>query len=262
MIPVSKEKPVNLQTIALKLLNNERILSELANGDQVIRAEQLSSKIPSLKSLGNMPLIQLRATEIGNTYLIPTIYQKDDRCVISLPDINATISDDFVIGEWKAGDVNRAIIIDKKSEVAINAGIVFTDYAFESIQIEHGNRLEGEGIETLDHRWLKPAPEIELRLHTLPLDVVLTITGESDRRSKKFNTLLVDIVDSDHQLYKNVITNADLRQLIADGCKQFKIKSVEIVHVKNPKAKNKNDKIRATHKVLIEPLDGTDFADF
>ena len=72
MSPETKHKPINLQTIALKLLNNERILSELANGDKVIRAEQLSSKIPSLKSLGNMPLIQLRATEIGNTYLIPT----------------------------------------------------------------------------------------------------------------------------------------------------------------------------------------------
>lgn len=255
-------KPINLQTIALKLLNNERIVSQLKNGDKVITAEELSSKIPSLKSLGNMPLIQLRANENGNSYLIPSIYQKDEKCVITLPDLNASITEDFEICEWKAGDVNRAVIRSKKDDVALNAAIIFTSYVLENIQVDHNNRLEGQGDETLDARWLKPAPEIELPLRNLPLNMELTIIGESERRSKEYNTLLFDITDSDDNLYKNVLSNADLRHLFADGCKQFKIKSVETVHVENQKAKSKKDKTRTTHKVLIEPIDGADFSDF
>jgi hypothetical protein len=170
-------KPINLQTIALKLLNNERIVSQLKNGDKVITALDLASKIPSLSSLGKMPLIQLRSHEKDNTYLIPSIYQKDNRCVITLPDINASITEDFEICEWKAGDVNRAIIRSKKHDVALNAAIIFTNYVLETIQVEHDNCLEGEGTETLDSRWLKPAPEIELPLRTLPINTVFTILG-------------------------------------------------------------------------------------
>lgn len=255
-------KPINLQTIALKLLNNDRIVSQLQNGDKVITAEELSSKIPSLKSLGNMPLIQLRATENGNSYLIPSIYQKEDRCVIAMPDLNASITEDFEICEWKAGDVNRAVIRSKKDDVALNAAIIFTSYVLESIQVEHHNRLEGEGTETLDYRWLKPAPEIELPLRNLPFDMELTIIGESKRRSKEYKTLLFDIADSNGNVYKNVLSNADLRHLFADGSRQFKIKSVETIQVENPKAKSKKEKIRTQYKVLVEPIDGADFSDF
>ena len=253
-------KPINLQTIALKLLNNERIVSQLEKGDKVITAKDLASKIPSLSSLGNMPLIQLRSNEKENTYLIPSIYQKDGQCVITLPDINASITEDFEICEWQAGDVNRAIIRSKKYDVALNAAIIFTRYILETIQVEHNNRLEGVGSETLEYRWLKPAPEIELPLRSLPIDTVFTILGESDRRSKQYNTQLLNLKDNKGKVYKNVITNADLRHLYADGCQQFKIIAVETVNVED--RKNKKGKIRTSYRVLLEPFDGADFSDF
>ncbi|NJL51818.1 MAG: hypothetical protein HC930_05570 [Hydrococcus sp. SU_1_0] len=101
------------------------------------------------------------------------------------------------------------------------------------------NRLEGQGLDTLIPFWLKPAPQIELPLRNLPHGVELTIVQNNDLRTQKFNTQLVDVIDCDENLYKNVITNADLRNLIADGTKKFKINSVQSVNVENRKAKSK-----------------------
>lgn len=181
---------------------------------------------------------------------------------ITLADINASISDAFEVIEWKAGDVNQAIIKSKEHDVTLTAAIAFTDYVIDDVRSQHGNRLEGQGLDTLDYRWLKPAPQIEIPLRNLPIGVELTIVQDNDQRTQKFNTQLIDVIDSDENLYKNVITNADLRNLIADGTKQFKINSVQPVNVENRKAKSKKDKTRTIYKVLVEPIDGTDFSDF
>lgn len=255
-------KPINLQTIALKLSNNAGIVSEIPELGMVITAQRLASKIPKLKVLGNMPLIQLRKTETGINYLIPTLYQKEKKCVIALPDINASVTDAFEVLEWKAGDVNQAIITSKENDVALTAAIGFTDDMLDDVRGQYDNRLEGEGTKTLDLRWLKPAPQIELPLRNLPVGVELTIVENSNQRTKKFNTQVVDVIDSDKKLYKNVITNAELRNIIASGTKQFKINSVQPVNVENSKAKSKKDKTRTIYKVLVEPIDGTDFSDF
>lgn len=255
-------KPINLQTIALKLLNNDRIVSQIPELGMVIKAQRLASKIPSLKVLGNMPLIQLKKSDSGINHLIPTLYQQGEKCVIALADINASLSDAFEVLEWKAGDVNQAIIKSKEHDVTLTAAIAFTDYVLDDVRDQHSNRLEGQGLNTLDPRWLKSAPQIELPLRNLPIGVELTIIQDNDQRTKKFNTQLVDVIDSDENLYKNVITNADLRSLIVDGCKQFRINSIKPVNVENQKSKSKKDKIRTIYKVLVEPIDGTDFSDF
>lgn len=255
-------KPINLQTIALKLLNNDRIVSQIPELGMVITAQRLASKISSLKVLGNMPLIQLNKSNAGTNYLIPTLYQHEEKSVITLADINASITDVFEVIEWKAGDVNQAIIKSKEHDVTLTAAIAFSDYVLDDVRNQHGNRLEGKGLNTLDPLWLKPTPQIELPLRNLPIGVELTIIQDNDLRTQKFNTQLVDVIDRDENLYKNVITNADLRNLIADGCKQFRINSVQPVNVENPKAKSKKDKTRTIHKVLVEPIDGTDFSDF
>ena len=255
-------KPINLQTIALKLSNNDRVVSQIPDLGMVITAQRLASKIPSLEVLGNIPLIQLKKTSSGISHLIPTLYQHDEKCVITLADTNASGSDAFEVIEWKAGDVNQAIIKSKEHDVTLTAAIAFEGYVLNDVQNQHGNRLEGQGLDTLIPFWLKPAPQIELPLHNLPIGVELTILEDSDRRTQKFKTQLVDVIDSDEKLYKNVITNANLRNLIADGVKQFKINSVKTVNVENRKAKSKKDKTRTNYKVLVEPIDGADFSDF
>ena len=255
-------KPVNLKTIALLLLSNNRVVSQLTENGIVFTAQQLCHKIPVLKPLGDMPLIQLRQSATGNNYRIPTLYQKDEEVVIVLPDINASITEEFEVGQWKAGDVNQATIVSKNGDVALNTAIAFTDYVLDDVSHNYGNRLEGEGLDTLNPKWLKPRPEIELPLRILPVGVELTIVGDCDRRSKKYNTQLIDVEDSDGKLYKNVLTNADLRNLIADDCKQFKITSVTPVNVENRNSKSKKDKIRTIHKVCLEPAISADFSDF
>jgi hypothetical protein len=255
-------KSINLQTIALKLLNNDQIVSQIPKLGMVITAQRLASKIPRLKVLGNMPLIQLKKTETGINHLIPTLYQHEEKCVIALADINASLTEDFEVLEWKAGDVNQAIIKTKEHDVTLTIAIAFEDYVLNDVRSQHGNRLEGQGLDTLIPFWLKPAPQIELPLRNLPIGVELTIVQDNDQRTKKYNTLVIDVIDNDKNLYKNVITNADLRNLIADGCKQFRINSIQPVNVENSKAKSKKDKTRTTYKVLVEPIDGTDFSDF
>lgn len=255
-------KPINLQTIALKLLNNDHIVSQVPELGMVITAQRLASKIPSLKVLGNMPLIQLKKTATGINHLIPTLYQHEEKCVIALADINASLKEDFELLEWKAGDVNQAIIKTKEHDVTLTIAIAFEDYVLNDVRSQHDNRLEGQGLDTLIPFWLKPAPKIELPLRSLPVAVELTIVQDNDQRTQKYNTQLIDVIDSNKNLYKNVITNADLRNLIADGTKQFRINSVQPINVENRKAKSRKDKIRTIYKVLVEPIDGTDFSDF
>jgi hypothetical protein len=262
MSPKTLAKPINLQTIALKLLHNDQIVSQIPDLGMVITAQRLASKIPSLKVLGNMPLIQLKKSAAGINHLIPTLYRYEEECVIALADINASITDAFSVVEWKAGDINQAIIKSKEHDVTLTAAIAFEDYVVNDIRSQHGNILEGQGLDTLIPYWLRSAPQIELPLRNLPIGSELTIVQENDRRTQKYNTLLIDVIDSDGNLYKNVITNADLRNLIADGTKQFRISSVQPVNVENQKSKSKKDKTRTTYKVLLEPIDGADFSDF
>lgn len=255
-------KPLNLNIVATKLLNSERIIKALQKGDKVVTAKELARKIPYLEILGDMPLIQFSATDDGYRYLTPSIYCKDSKPVVVLPDINATVSNDFEIVSWKAGDVNNATIGHKKHDILLGAAILFTPQTLEMIQVDFDNRLEGQGIDTLEPRWLKSAPEIELPLRSLPIDTVFTILNESDRRSKQYNTQLLSLKDDKGYVYKNVITNSDLRQLFADGCQQFKIISVEPVNVENQKSTTKTGKIRTSYRVLLEPVGGADFSDF
>ena len=255
-------KPLNLTIVATKLLNSERIIKALQKDDKVVTAKELARKIPYLEILGDMPLIQLSSTDDGYRYLTPSIYSRDGKPVVVLPDINATVNNDFKIINWKAGDVNNATIAHKKHDILLGAAMLFTPQTLEMIQVDFDNRLEGQGIDTLEPRWLKPAPEIELPLRSLPIDIVFTILDESDRRSKQYNTQLLNLKDEKDNIYKNVITNSDLRQLFADGCQQFKIISVEPVNVENQKSTTKAGKIRTSYRVLLEPCDGADFSDF
>ena len=255
-------KPVNLSTVATKLLNSDRIVKALSQGDKIVTALELARKIPYLECLGNMPLIQLSSTDNGDRYLVPSIYCKDDKPVIVLPDINATISNDFDLVNWQGGDVNTATIRHKDHDVLLRAAISFKPQALDMIKVDFDNRLEGEGLDSLQPQWLKLAPEIELPLRSLPINTVFTIVGESDRRSKQYNTQLLNLEDEKGDVYKNVITNSELRNLFADGCSQFKITSVETVNVENQKLKSTKEKTRTITKVLVEPIDGADFSDF
>ena len=256
----TRVKPLNLAIVATKLLNSDRVVKALQKSDKVITALELARKIPDLEILGDMPLIQLGSTDNGYRQLTPSVYCKDGKPVIVLPDINATVSDDFEIVSWQAGDVNTAVIKHKQHDVLLGAAILFTPQTLEMIQVDFDNRLEGQGIDSLEPRWLKSAPEIELPLRSLRVDTVYTILGESDRRSKQYNTQLLNLKDDKGNVYKNVITNSELRILFAEDCQQFKIISVETVNVENQKSKS--GKIRTSHKVLLEPVDGADFSDF
>ena len=255
--------PLNLSIIASKLRNSDRIVAAIQKRDMVITAKQLASKIPYLSCLGNMPLIQLSSTDNGDRYLIPSIYCKDDLPVVVLPDINATVSDDFEIVTWKAGDVNTAVIKHKEHNVLLSVAISFNSQALDMVKVDFDNRLEGEGIDSLQAHWLKPAPEIELPLKSLPIPRKFTILGESDRRSKQYSTQLLNLKDDKGNVYKNVITNSELRNLFADGCQQFKITCVKTVHVTESKnSKSGKEKTRTTTKVVLKPIDGANFSDF
>lgn len=248
--------PLNLQFLALLLLNNENIKSKISNKGLEFTGNKLASKIDILKPLGEMILITLKQNEYGD-YRVASLYQKEGCIVVVLPDLNATITNIFEVKQWQAGDTNEALIVSKKGNISLLIPIAFTDYFLEEVRVNHNNQLEGD-YSSLNPDWLRKAPEIELPLQLLPLSEVLTIK-KSDARSKKYQTLLLDIESEDGTLFKNVISNSELRNLITNGCKQFKITGIKTLNVNSKDSKQKN---RTIQKVLVEPTGiNADFSD-
>jgi len=254
----SPTKPINLKTISLLLLNNDLITSNISIEGKVITASELALSIPSLKKLGDTPLVKVITTESGNKALIPTLYRFDNEVMLVMPDINASFSTEFIVNNWEAGDFNQAIVNHKESDICLVINIAYQPWFIEDIRVRHDNSIKSDSIEKLDANWLKDAPRIEHHLSNLPHLENLTILGLSDRRSEKYNTLLIDVKTSQGKVYKNVITNSALRSLIADDIEQFKITDVKPVNLKNQNSTKRQD--RTSLKVFLEPVINADLS--
>ena len=251
-------KPINLKTIGLVLLANNSITANVSDQGKVITASDLKNQLPNLKPLGETPLIKIFPTATGMSYLIPTLYRQDGEVVLVLPDINASTTDDFTVSSWEAGDVNRAVVTSKSNDISLSIGIAFTNLFLDMIRSEHNNHYKSDSVEKLNTQWLKDAPALEHPLRKLPQNEVLTILNVQEKRSDKYNTQLVNIKTSNGKVYNNVITNATLREFIADNIKQFKITDVIPVNVKDRNSSKRET--RTIHKVFLEPAMSTDFS--
>lgn len=246
---------IDLQEIAQKLVNNEKIIESAKKQKTLIKASNICNKIPSLKSLGDLPLISIGLGKQGNLQALTIcLYRDGQKAVFCLPNLNATVTDQLILESFKTGKQGYAIATNRDKSIRLKTAISNSlEYLAE---LEFEDKLGIEGIaEKLDISWLKERPILEIPLKSLEQNTVYSIT-RIGHFSKQFKTPLIDVKDESENEFFNVITNSFLARYSDEIGKKFKITSIV---EETQKVKGKTQKIT---KVNVLPLDGLDFSEF
>lgn len=220
---MTQSKMIDLTLIASRVLSVKKIQDKLSENSLFLKGRNLAKKTPELSKLSDKILLSLRKNESGITLQrTVAMFREKDKFVIVYPDEYATTDDNFEILEWYAGEINKALI--DLNGVLLQVPCNYTedylnDLIRQDINIQTGKK------DTLVIDFLKEAPQLEVNLIKLPIDKVFEIIT-TDKRSRKYETLLIDAISEDGEIFKNVITNADLRNLITNDCDKFKIINV------------------------------------
>lgn len=246
---------IDLQEIAQKLLNNEKIIESAKKQKTLIKASNISNKIPSLKSLGDLPLISIGLSKQGNLQALTIcLYRDNQKPVFCLPDLNATVTDLLFLESFKTGKQGYAIATNRDKSIRLKTAI--SNSLEHLAELEFEDKLGIEGIaEKLDISWLKERPILEIPLKSLEQNTVYSIT-RIGHFSKQFKTPLIDVKDESENEFFNVITNSFLARYSDEIGKKFKITSIV---EETQKVKGKTQKIT---KVNVLPLNGLDFSEF
>ena len=246
---------IDLSQIAQKLLNNEKIIESAKKQKTLIKASNICNKIPSLKSLENLPLISFFLNKNGNLQALTIcLYRDGQKAVFCLPDLNATVTDELILESFKTGKQGYAIATNRDKSIRLKCAISNSLEHLSSLEFE--DRLGYEGtVVNLDVSYLKERPILEIPLKSLEQNTVYSIT-RIGHFSKQFKTPLIDVKDESENEFFNVITNSFLARYADEIGKKFKI--ISIVE-ETQKVKGKTQKIT---KVNVLPLDGLDFSEF
>ena len=246
---------IDLQKIAQKLINNEKIIESAKKQKTLIKACNLAEKIPTLKSLGDLPLISIAMNKSGNLQALTIcLYRDGEKAVFCLPDLNATVTDLLILESFKTGKLGFCIATNRDKTIRLKCAIANSESHL--IELEFQDESDIEGIaKNLDISYLKERPILEIPLKSLEINKVYTAT-KIGSFSKQFKTPLIDLEDESGNQFFNVITNSFLARYADEIGKKFKI--ISIVE-ETQKVKGKTQKIT---KVNILPLDGEDFSSF
>ena len=246
---------IDLQEISQKLLNNPAIIESAKKQKTLIKASNICNKIPSLKSLGDLPLISIGLNRQGNLQALTIcLYQEDKKAVFCLPDLNASVTDLLSLESFKTGKQGFAIATNRDKSIRLK--IAISNSLGHLAELEFEDKLGIEGIaKNLDLSWLKERPILEIPLKSLEQNIVYSIT-RIGHFSKQFKTPLIDVKDESGNQFFNVITNSFLARYADEIGKKFKITSIV---EETQKIKGKTQKIT---KVNVLPLDGLDFSEF
>ena len=244
---------VDLEEILNKILNNPKVIESAKKQRVIIKASKLAEKIPSLKSLGDLPLISIGLNKQGNLQALTIcLYRDGQKAVFCLPDLNLTVTNELVLESFKTGKSGYCVATNRDKTIRLKCAIKNSHNHL--IELEYEDKLGYEGIaEKLDISWLEERPITEIPLKSLQINKVYTITGIG-RTTKNYNTPLVDVTDESGNKFFNIITNSFLARYADKIGKKFKIVSVV---EENQKIKGKPQKIT---KVNVLPLDGLDFS--
>ena len=219
-----------------------------------IPAQALKKQKPEFAKLpSELTIFQMLARE-DDSYKVSTIavYQKNGAVVVASPDLE--IRDDFKIVKWKTGLGGR-VVLKHKSGIELIAAIASSPEHLSQLEVDDVNFLEGEGEPPIEYLKPIPSPETPLYSPILPHNVSLEVIA-TGKKTREFETPMVDLQDSDGKVYRDVITNSDLQQLILDhgiGVK-FEILGVHDYY------KN-GDKSKRYHRVDILRIGSDDFSD-
>ena len=246
---------IDLSEIAQKLVNNPTIIETAKKQRVTIKGFKLAEKIPSLKSLENLPLISFFLNKNGSLQTLTIcLYRDGQKAVFCLPDLNATVTDELILESFKTGKAGYAIATNRDKSIRLKTAI---SNSLEHLsELEFEDKLGIEGIaEKLDISWLKERPILEIPLKSLEINKVYTVT-KIGSFSKQFKTPLIDVENESGNQFFNVITNSFLARYSDEIGKKFKITSIV---EETQKVKGKTQKIT---KVNVLPLDGLDFSEF
>ena len=244
---------IDLSAIAQKLLNNPMIIESAKKQKILIKPSNICNDVPSLKILGDLPLISVGLNKQGNLQALTIcLYRDNQKAVFCLPNLNATVTDQLILESFKTGKQGYAIATNRDKTIFLKTAI--SNSLDHLAELEFEDQLGYEGIaEKLDISWLKERPILEIPLKSLQINKVYTVT-KIGSFSKQFKTPLIDVKDKLGNEFFNVITNSFLARYSDEIGKKFKI--ISIVE-ETQKVKGKTQKIT---KVNVLPLDGKDFS--
>ena len=244
---------IDLSAIAQKLLNNPMIIESAKKQKILIKPSNICNDFPSLKILGDLPLISVGLNKQGNLQALTIcLYRDNQKAVFCLPNLNATVTDQLILESFKTGKQGYAIATNRDKSIRLKTAI--SNSLEHLAELEFEDKLGIEGIaEKLDISWLKERPILEIPLKSLQINKVYTVT-KIGSFSKQFKTPLIDVKDKSGNEFFNVITNSFLARYSDEIGKKFKI--ISIVE-ETQKVKGKTQKIT---KVNVLPLDGKDFS--
>lgn len=196
----------------------------------ILTVKNLKSKYPELSTLPDtLPLFRLRKnTTIANVYDCSTLkIYKDDSGQSKVFDCELNPLDAEIIsfktgiagfGIIKIGDLQLTIAIscnDDHRVLSLEMAQEFDNN--EPFQDEHGNEFNvngfvGNGTPPSEYLALVPRPETPLHSPDLLESTVYEIVA-SGKKSRQYDTPLLDIKDEQGKIFKNVICNSALSRI-------------------------------------------------
>jgi len=214
-------------TIDLQNIGNQIALSAKSlqakckeNGEIYVSAKSLVSKIPSLKSLGDMVLFRMYC--YNDTFRIRTltIYRDGENPGIYSPDLQLQSSLEFIEFDAKIGGYAK---LKHKSGLTLKADISINDEHI--LAIAQGIETIGEGIPDYKILGDLPKPEIPLHSSKFPENEVIKVTEILTDKSK-YGSQLVVIKLEDGTEISRVICNAQLESMVSQYSLPFSFKIV------------------------------------
>jgi len=275
-------KTIDCLTIASNLEIDAKKVHEIINktGKPVIlTAKNLKPKYPELSSLPDtLPLFRLRKNAtIDNVYECDTLkIFKDDSGQSKVFDCELNPLDSKIMS-FKSGVAGFAVI--KIDDLELTIGMSCSDdHRVLSLEMaeefdhnepfedEHGNQFDVNGFTGLgtppsEYLALVPRPELPLYSQDLLENVQYEIIGHG-KKSRQFDTPLLDIKDEQGKIFKNVIANSALSRIFEKNGVGAKFSIVQrfqkLDREGNPiKSSNKKD----IWEVRIKDLQAVDLSD-
>ena len=228
---------LSLLEIGQTIINNEKIQEKELKSPLIL----FSKHIKELKGLlpDNVPIFKVYRDKNGLLgYLTIGIYQEENNPIVVLPNQNADTTDLFSIELFK---VQNGFITGIITHNGINL-IIPTPLSDRGKLYVIDNPNHEVLVEDFDYLLLKDRPNLEIPLRNLEIGKVYEIIG-TGKKSKQYNTSLIDLKSEDEEVIKNVICNSFLSLFSAntDNSRKFTITEINEVKRKVDIGKKKKD---------------------
>lgn len=179
-----------------------------------IKAKSLKQKIKALNQLPDDLVLfsmYVKNDESIGIYTL-SLYQLNGQIVIVTPDLN--ILEDFKIVDWQSG-IGAKATVEHKSGSQIIINLANDPNYLDHLTANEEEGHQGEGNPPIEYLKEIPQPETPLHSSIIPRNTPLKVIANG-KHTRQFNTPMVDLEDTNGEIYKNVIANHDLNRLVLD----------------------------------------------